>query len=101
MIQGIANHAPMFEVDRINYYRKVGDEYVLIEGPVDTTPIASGSGISPEESDALEGLLFSEHDINLFIKGELTVKILTNHLNAYILQAYRMGQPQPKPLEVR
>ena len=39
MIQGIANHAPMFEVDRIDYYRKVGDEYVLIEGPVDTTPV--------------------------------------------------------------
>lgn len=48
--------------------------------------------INKDEQDALEGMFFSEHDINLYIKGELNAKKLCDHLNTYILQAYRVGK---------
>jgi hypothetical protein len=60
-----------------------------------------GAQAEPEELEALEGMFFSERDINLYLKGELSAKQLSNHLNAYILQAYRMGKPEPPPLKVK
>jgi hypothetical protein len=45
-----------------------------------------------EEEAALEGLFFSEHDIGLYLKGDLSAERLAVHLNAYIVQAYRVGK---------
>lgn len=48
--------------------------------------------ISLEEQDALEGMFFSEFDIGLYLKQDLRAKQLAIYLNAYILQAYRIGK---------
>ena len=45
-----------------------------------------------EEEDALEGLFFSEFDISLYLDGSLSAKQLSDHLNSYIVQAYRVGK---------
>ena len=48
--------------------------------------------ISKNEQEALEGMFFAEADIALYLKGDLSAKQLSDHLNAYILQAYRIGK---------
>jgi hypothetical protein len=48
--------------------------------------------ITKDEQEALEGMFFSEADIALYLKGDLSAKQLSDHLNAYILQAYRIGK---------
>ncbi len=52
--------------------------------------------LSPEpldtESEALDGMFFAEQDISFYLKGDLDAKQLSDHLNAYIRQAYRIGK---------
>lgn len=48
--------------------------------------------ITKEEQEALDGMFFAEADIALYLKGDLSAKQLSDHLNAYILQAYRIGK---------
>lgn len=47
--------------------------------------------ITKEESEALEGMFFSEYDLSLHLKDS-SPKTLADHLNSYILQAYRIGK---------
>jgi len=45
----------------------------------------------PEVPECLEGMMFSSHDIGLHLKNA-DADNLSNHLNSYILEAYRMGR---------
>jgi hypothetical protein len=48
--------------------------------------------IDKDEQEALDGMFFAEVDIALYLKGDLSAKQLSDHLNVYILQAYRIGK---------
>ncbi len=45
----------------------------------------------PEVPECLEGMFFSEADIEIHLR-KANAKQLSEHLNSYILQAYRMGE---------